>query len=378
MEPFFMYGLEKPYVENTWNYPLYIQNICVFKTSGTSLNWWDEYCEYKDKTLSTLWSRTEDTNYPNFLWDIWGIISQSYWDIWGIISQSYWDNILKISLKNNWITYENASFASRVDVRVSKPSIITLWGWSCFLNNTLNIANIMEVADDYYNASKIENKNFIWAWIWIWNISSYPKNITEVNSISKVISEWVGYNDNIIRNINNIWSSVSLTTTTNLSDFNSYNWLENVFILKDMNFQISWDIFNTLNWARTYIIENGNLIIAGDFNYSENIAFVVKWWDIVINNNVENITWIFVSIKNLGIGWQIKWSIPTTFNVLKVNWALYWDVTDLVSKRIYILPKAGQIHVWTIVNFGSDVFDKPSPLIWKFIWDYIESQKIAR
>jgi hypothetical protein len=64
---------------------------------------------------------------------------------------------------------------------------------------------------------------------------------------------------------------------------------------------------------------------------------------------------------------------------LKVKGSLYGDITDLVASRTYVKENPnGQINVWTIVSFGSSLFRKPAPLTWQFIWEYLNSEKIAK
>jgi hypothetical protein len=68
----------------------------------------------------------------------------------------------------------------------------------------------------------------------------------------------------------------SLITTTDLGDFESYNGIEDVFILKEKNFRVLSNTFSSIAGARTYIIESGDLLIDADIDYPSNIAFVVK------------------------------------------------------------------------------------------------------
>ena len=151
--------------------------------------------------------------------------------------------------------------------------------------------------------------------------------------------------------------------------------MDNVFIISNKNFQVN-SLTNFGVWSKTYIIENWNLIISSDINYLENIAFVVKWWNINIADSVTNIDWIYISIVKNWVWWEISWYNKTK-NVLNVDGALYWNITNLVNKRTYIEESNWYLNVWTIVSFWSSIFRQPAPLTWQFIWEYLDSQKVA-
>ena len=381
MDPFDKYYIV-PYIKNEWDSELYIDEICVFKEAAHDSLLWDINCKSKGQILPPWGYSDSGTPINVYKWDISGIPQLL----------KYADNSIIPTLKHNWTLFEDIPTSNeRINVRVSRPSIITVWWWTSYVKDTSNIANITELADTANWISWADNKNFVWAWVTD-DISSYSKNVSDPASMTRIVAE-NDYNSDINRVTKNYWSET--TVYANLGDFINYHWLENIFYVKDKNFEISWTTFTSSDVARTYIIENWNLTITSDFeehDYSGNIAFVVKWWDIIINNNVKNIKWIYISIKEetatswIYVWWNIKWSLqtssvlPTTMNILRVNGALYWDVTTLVSQRIYILPNpmSWLIEVWTVVNFWSNNFRKPAPLVWKFIWDYLDAQKEAR
>ncbi len=164
-----------------------------------------------------------------------------------------------------------------------------------------------------------------------------------------------------------------------MSDFESYNWIENVFILKNKNFVVEANTFKSIKGSRTYIIENWNLVINANIDFSDNIAFVVRWWNIQINKNVTLIDWTYISIVKDSKGWKIEWIWWSTTNILNVVGSLYWNINDLVSKRTYVKQNSSnQIDVWTIVSFGSSLFRKPSPLISTFISEYLQADKVSK
>jgi hypothetical protein len=149
-----------------------------------------------------------------------------------------------------------------------------------------------------------------------------------------------------------------------------------VYIIRSTNFEINSST-NFWNWSKTYIVENWNLIINSNINYPENIWFVVKWWNIIINSSVTEINWIYISIPKESIWWEIKWTAKTN-NVLTVNWSLYWNIDNLINTRTYIEEINWYLNVWTIISFWSSIFRQPAPLTWKFIWEYMDSQKVAK
>ena len=112
---------------------------------------------------------------------------------------------------------------------------------------------------------------------------------------------------------------------------------------------------------------------------NNNIAFIVKWWDILIQHNVLEVTGTYITIND----W-IKWGefLPattwTTLNVLNIKGSVYWNIENLVNSRVKIEVIWNQINVWTIVSFGSSIFRKPAPLLSQFIDEYLKSEKIAK
>jgi len=131
------------------------------------------------------------------------------------------------------------------------------------------------------------------------------------------------------------------------------------------------------NWSKTYIIENWDLIISANIDYDDNIAFVVKWWNIRIEPSVNKIDGVYITIPKSWVWWEFTWWSETD-TILKVNGSLYGKIDHLVSTRTYVKNTGSKISVWTIVSFGSSIFRKPAPLTWQFIWEYLESEKMAR
>ena len=357
----------KPYIKNNSTFDLDIKELCVTHKSGNSLDWLFPQCARI--WLLAPWLQKSFINYPNFIWNI----------DW-IPSWSYDDNELFITVKDNDSNIlRNPYFAADFDVRVSRPTVVTLWGWTSFINNSQGIANVKKVADEWRsNINVWKNDNFEWVWVSD-DLSSSSKNLSDSNAIDKAVWEWNTKNDSINSVITSNWLN-NWTPISDITQFVNFNWLENIFILKNKDFEIDNTNNNFWTWPRTYIIENGNLIINADINYIDNIAFVIKWWNLKINESVSKITWTYIVIPKNWIGWDVKWIWWKTTNVLTIVWSIHWNINDLIANRVYIFQDDSSwlLNVWTIVSFGSSVFRKPAPLTWQFIWEYIESQKIAQ
>ena len=357
--------LQKPYIQNESDFSVQFDNLCVVKKAGSnSLDGWSPQCE--PIGVINPWEKHSFINYPNFVWNK------------STITGSYGDNTLLVTLDDNGTLYDSAYFTAPFKVRVSKPSVATTWGGTSFISDTTDIANIKDVADEgRENLNAWENSNFVWAGISTWSLSSAIKTIDDVSIVSDISDDGIAAQGSL-NDLLDDTGTPSLITTTDLEDFESYNGIENVFILKEKNFRVLSDTFNSIAGARTYIIENGNLLIDDDIDYPSNIAFVVKSGDIKIKENVNLITGTYISIPGATTGWGIVWTSDTN-EVLKVRGSLYGDISELVSSRTYVKENPnGQINVGTIVSFGSSLFRKPAPLTWQFIWEYLNSEKVAK
>lgn len=363
MNPF-VETLQKPYIQNESDFSVYFDDLCVVRASwGNTLSGISPQCE----TIGTLQPGEKRifSRYPNF------VANKE-----NITSGSYGDNTLITTLRDSNILYENAYFRSLFQVRVSRPSVVTTgWGTSV-LSDTTGIANIEEVADEWRENEKSgENKNFVWPSISSGDVSSNTSDLSDASVVDDIVSE----RNDLFDSLEDVWqSSRSTTVVTDLWEFESYNGIENVFILKWKHFRVLDDTFDSLAGPRTYIVDAGDIFIDANINYPSNIAFVVKWGDIQIDKEVTFLKGTYISIAQNSFGGSILGLEPTS-NVLKVQGSLYGDITELVGQRTYINESAnGQIHVGTIVSFGSSLFRKPAPLTWQFISEYLESEKIAR
>ena len=83
-------------------------------------------------------------------------------------------------------------------------------------------------------------------------------------------------------------------------------------------------------------------------------------------------------MSNKDWDWGYITSDASTINQLFINWALYGNISELLSKRTYIKNDDKYIRVWTNVNFTSKIFTNPPPLLSKFLNDYLDVKKVAK
>ncbi|NVP18180.1 hypothetical protein HUU51_05685, partial [Candidatus Gracilibacteria bacterium] len=366
MNPYVAYSLDKPSIYNNSPYDLYFDSLCVVKKSGTTING-----NIDCRPLGTALGRGlfpgekfSFSTYPNFIGDTSTLPSGT----------NFGDNVLVTTIEHESKTYTDAYFASELKVRVSKPSIATTGGGTSYISNTANISNISEVSKDILDSDK--NKNFVGAGVSSGNISSYSSDINDTSSVEKISQEGSKYN-NAANTTTNI-TLPSIGTTSNLGDFNNYNGINNAFILKNTSFIVSMNTFSGLNGPRTYIIENGDLIINSNINYSNNIAFVVKGGNIKIDKSVNSINGTYISIPYGSNGGDIMGVNGKTNTILNIKGSIYGNLDKLVSQRDYVKENSGLLSVGTIVSFGSSVFRDPAPLTSTFINEYMEATKVAK
>lgn len=361
--PFEAYGTF-PMIWNDSSYDIYLNYpLCVHNSNPSVINrsnWTQLSSVCTTQNIGWLYPWVTKT-YESLNW--WNNINIS----WVRITEnvSYKDTVLTTTAWN----MTSAFFAVPLNVRVSKPAVATVWGWTSVIKNSWVTADINKVASNGYSDPD-KNKNFVWAWVSTWSISSYSKQVTWTNTVNKVTSQ-----TKTATNLNKV-TTTKTSWNKNITDtLTKYNWLSNVFIVKNWNLTINSSTISW-SWARTYIVENWNLYINQNITYSDNIAFVVKWWDIIIASNVTKITGTLISIK---VGW-VWWKITSseTDNKLVVYWSLYWNIDSLVNNRTNIENKNNLINVWTVVSFGSNLFRKQAPLVWDFIWEYVKSTKVAK
>ena len=353
-----------PYIYNDSDYDLNLKALCVVQTSWNTLT--IPAIQPNCKALPGILYPGQRIEFPG-----------AYNEYKGkeITSWNYGDNILKITYqKLDGTILDWAYFAETVKVRVAKPSIVTTgWGTS-YVRSVNKVSDINKVANWVVDPTKVDdNKNFVWTSVS--DLTSYSDNTTNTTIVDKVENTWDDYNSNVWDAVDNT-APATTEIKTSLSDFESYNWMKDVFVLKSKNFKINSDLFSSISGPRTYIIENGDLYINKDIVYNDNIAFVVKWGDIFIDSSVKRIDWTYITLKQWTNWWNIKSAQST--DTLVVNWSLYWNIDDLVSNRVKVEENNWNLSVWTVVSFGSSLFRKPAPLVSQFIAEYLEQQKVAQ
>jgi hypothetical protein len=345
----------------------YIPEICAYIKSWNSLAW-----ELKCQNVGMLYSPKVDweKNSHYFGWPFNYIGSTTWLGNWitqGLNKVAYtlWD------WSNRPIRW--AYFEEIFDVSVIKPTITTTWGWINYVKNqnAADLQNISNVKDTSGNI--VVSNNYVWTWIWDDLSSSSKDGISN----SESLKEWLDLENIVNEKIE------SITTV----DWVNYNGMDNVYYVQsDFDITSIFDInTNPINRlsdteSKTYIIE-WDLTISKDISwYPWSLAFIVKWGNIIIRENVKNIQGTYIALADSNwYNWNINWDWVTTNNVLHVKWSMYWDNSDLLSKRTYIKNNSQwQIDVGTIISFGSSVFRKPAPLTTKFINDYLETTKVAQ
>lgn len=363
-------------IKNPSDSDVYLETpICMYKrwfNSGT-LSGPTDYC-YTAKDLLN-WSADTNRESQDFGW------IKANWSQTFVVPESryvtsttnLWANTYedwRIITTFKWLRDSSTFLKSILNVRVSKPSVSTYGWWSALINWT-NLSNISELAN-FGPFRPSENKNLILSSLWINPLSSYTKEIEDqwfINS-AKDNEKWS------ISWLDKDFSSWINTWTINWLPNERYNWLSNIYI-HNWNVNISTQTISGAN--KTYIIEDGDLTISWDIKSDYNILFVIKNWNINIENNVSRIDAILIDMW-----WKIKWWSGSTENRIVINGAVYWNVDDLLAKRVYILAKdeadeenmKSLIEVWTNINFSSKVFSSPPPLLSKFLWEYIDWGKV--
>lgn len=345
-------------VKNTSTSDIFIEKpLCIYKTSNpfSVLNW-NSICSS---------------------WNIW-YVGKMWWTKQISIPQNQF--IWNTSLLPTWIDYADAQLTttlqwlenvdtflkSNLKVRVAKPTVSTIWWWASLLNGT-NFSDISSLPNWWFALlNPAINKNLILSSLWVNPLSSYVKSTNDSNLVNISKTKW----QQELNNFETINSNAWYITISQLPA-EKFNWFENVFIHK---WNVNLNSLNINGWNKTYIIENWDLNINWNITSDSNVLLVVKWWwKIHIANNVTNIDAILINIW-----WEIVWDTYSTLERLIINWALYWNVNNLLSKRTYIKDRWAYVDVWTNINFTSKIFNSPPPLLTSFLWEYSQSQKVPK
>lgn len=356
---------EKPFLYNNSDYDLSFDALCVTaKDAPDNVINGSEFCldlTSRNRMIYAYETITLD-NYPTFTTN----------KAWIPTNKDFGDADIITTIKDEWILYNTAYFAWVLDVRVAKPAVVTVGGGTSFIKNTNTTSDINNITTGVDGIDSNDNKNFVGASAGNWAISSFSDEVTDSTAITEIEQENTEYKETV----ETITNDVSVTgNTTWYGDFENYNGLSNVFVLRWKNVTLS--SIPTLSKSTTYIIEWGNLTINDNMESGKNVAFVVKGGNINITSNVKTMDGTYISIPGSTSGGQI--ASASSPDQLTVNGSLYGNLDNLVANRYYISQDtSGQLSVGTIVSFGSSIFTKPAPLVSQFIGEYLESDKVAR
>lgn len=263
-----------------------------------------------------------------------------------------------------WLQNSSTFLKSILKVRVAKPSVNTVWGWASLLDGT-KLSDVSKLSKDMWPLNAEVNKNLILTSLWSNPLSSYTKTVNDTKLVNK--SKTDGQKD--LSAFDQSFSTGTVQTINKLPT-QKYNWFDNIFT-HNGNVSLS---SQKIEWGnKTYIIENGNLTIKWNITSTDNILFVVKQGNVIIENAVTQLDAIIINIW-----WKVIWDTSSTTNRLVVNGALYGNVDDLLANRTYIKDRWEYIDVGTNINFTSKVFSSPPPLLSKFLWEYMEGNKIPK
>lgn len=195
---------------------------------------------------------------------------------------------------------------------------------------------------------------------------------------------------------NNISSDLFADNFTNkisLNGVNQYNWKissiddlskykyngnQNVFAIK---WNISIENCNNnsfeMSGVKTLIVE-GDITFKCNTSYHDNNsswAFIAKGWNVIVDDSVTNLAWVFVSIKENNNGWKITQKNTTT-NILRIDGTLYGDATELFNKRTYARASTSYeiITSGTVMTYSNRALRNPPPML----SNYLNSYKVQR
>lgn len=372
------YG-KKITLTNTWNMGrLHLKNgerLCVYNKNTNIINSQSKVCgpeiwnlyPWETREIYTNWLFTGNTDN---------------------ISGTYEDAVLYATVE--WYP-EGTPYKAVNNVRVSKPSIATVWGWVSLMKNEAvqdSIADVQELAQGtaatgWENFADENNTNLQGVSVWDTGnpLSSSGDETTSNNVVDKAEQDNEVYNESV--DVVDNTQSVGSNNVNGLdsSSIDNYNGIENVYILNNKNLVLSAQSL-THSEPTTYIVNGWNLTINGNITSSVPVAFIVKGWDIKISNNVKELDGTYVTIPKDGNGGEIMTveNVKTSNQLVIVGW-IYGDKANLIKNRTFISNDwggAGQISVWTIVFKGASLFSKTPPLLRSFIKEYTDETKVAR
>lgn len=380
-----------PFIQNTSEYDYSFEELCIKKTSGdpSVARAQDEICvnmrnkvlygyetlfiaQHKDRSYYEAVGRGQiesgDFKYPDFMSNKDAIPSLADF------GQAVLTTSIKHDIDDNGtidILYD-AYFAADLDVRVAKPSIATIGGWVSYVKNGSETTGDIKKVTDWITGFE-DNTNFVWVSV----SDNWVSSSVETNTDTVVITNTETDSNDYTEDVESV-----VTVTTSASDnvsgfdkFSNFNGLDNVYIITDKNITLA-ELPASVSVPTTYIVEWGNLTLTKDIITNENIAFVVKGWNINVKSEVEKLSGTYIAIPVNNVGGKI---ISESSNKqLVVYGSLLGNLDQLISNRYYIEKTGNQLSVGTIVSFGSRLLSKPAPLVAQFKSEYNASQKVAR
>jgi len=373
-QPVYPGWTDKPKLQNVTWYPIYIsKEFCVNRFYQKNNHW---VSFYPRESINFNWIPLGYCEWPVWLMQpndfyYWLEVATTGWT-WRINdfndTEKYVDNQVIAWLDNNWDrNFQLDEPNEEKIIRVSIPSVSTVWWWTSMVDSNRKW-DLYDLASDWIS-DQTKNNNFIVSSLSATSttnpLSSYTIKSDNWVIKTQAIIEW----DNDVSSFNSISASTPTSTIYNISWFNNYNWLTNVYYYR---WNVILNSVNIIGGNKTFIID-WNFKVNWNITSSDSLAFVIKWGSFIIWNWVTRLDWVYISMDD-----KIEWDWIQTSNQLLVNWALYGNIDDLVRDRTYISDNWNWlIDVWTVVHYTSKVYTTPPPMLWDFIWQYMEVWKVS-
>lgn len=250
-----------PKLTNNTEYDLAIPALCLIKSSGFTI----ESAPYQGSSFDPADSLPRhgyceetgtDVLYPGQTVTMFDLAydfdtDTSYLDG---RAETFNDNVIAFTVKDDaGLIYDTAYFSPSVTVRVAKPTLSTTAGTTYFEKSY--IANLAEVSQGIAD----DNNNF--GGVVVADEAGLGDNTTVDDT---------GLRDDIAQEAEDLsaqsWEDLSLPSNT----LEAYNGLDNVFIINGSDITTA-DLPASISQSTTFIIENADLIIDANIDYSYNV-----------------------------------------------------------------------------------------------------------
>ena len=358
--------------------------ICVTEAWVYNSDWTERFVNTWD-SITTLWSTKCSGLSSHFYPEQKVFLDKTFNDIIAdkdkVDGDDYEDNNLVVTIKTNsnvspysQILNWSDHLTSKFRVRVAKPAVQTTGATSftkTWVSSDSNkIAEEWGINLEWWESNDLKNNNDVWVGT---KSSSFENTVSTTNTwIIEEAEEYSVDSSDVIYN-DVIPDSIDVDSLSDITD--NYNWLPNVFIIKNADVSL-WETNLDLDESTTYIIDWWDLNISWNIYSNQNIAFVLRsGWDINIWQDVTEIAWTYIVIPDSMGNWKINWE--ESDNQLLVKWSLYWDLSNLIDNRYRVTENNWELSFGTVVSFWSKVFQKPAPMVTSFINTYLSSSKVA-